>query len=350
MSDALLSAPVAIVGDALAIGLISVAAVIIRKRYKNVNVALMGVMGAFVFAAQMINFTIPGTGSSGHIVGGILLSTLLGAWPAFITLSSVLIIQALLFADGGILALGWNIINIAATSCLVIYPLIMHPFLKRFKKGYVNQTSPKKHKYPAFVIITILSCLIGLEIGAFGVTLETLASNITTLPFGKFLLFMLSIHFFIGIGEGLATAAILLFVVKYKPDILFQNERMERSGKGYGKMILTFAILAIVVGGVLSWYASSKPDGLEWSIEKVEVSENQEMEDANPLHFKIEEMQKITSIFPDYMLNNGSENEEMIHERAQTSIAGISGALIVLLITILLAVLINYRKRKQADR
>ena len=187
MSDALLSAPVAIVGEVIAASLIVIASTKIRKSEKNINPALMGVMGAFIFAAQMINFTIPGTGSSGHIVGGILLSCLLGAWPAFLTLSSVLIIQSLLFADGGILAMGWNIINMAASSCLIAYPLIMKPFLDKFKNkqelSYYNnsdrnnlsdsnadkndlnnnQDNKEKKKLPVwgFILITILSCLIG---------------------------------------------------------------------------------------------------------------------------------------------------------------------------------------------
>ena len=79
----------------------------------------MGVMGAFIFAAQMLNFSIPGTGSSGHIVGGILLASMLGPWAAFLTLSSVIIIQCLVFADGGLMAIGCNIINMAAMSTLV---------------------------------------------------------------------------------------------------------------------------------------------------------------------------------------------------------------------------------------
>ena len=90
----------------------------------------MGVMGAFIFAAQMINFSIPGTGSSGHLVGGILLSAILGPWAALITLASVLVIQCLVFADGGFMALGANILNMAALSCLVAYPLLFRPLMK----------------------------------------------------------------------------------------------------------------------------------------------------------------------------------------------------------------------------
>ena len=85
---------------------------------------LMGVLGAFVFAAQMINFAIPGTGSSGHLGGGLLLSVLLGPYAGFLTMASILTIQALMLADGGLLALGCNIVNLAFFPCFVAYPLI----------------------------------------------------------------------------------------------------------------------------------------------------------------------------------------------------------------------------------
>ena len=123
MSDALISPSVAAGAGVVAVSLIAVAIEVCTRKTSTLNPTrreylfpLMGVLGAFVFAAQMINFTIPGTGSSGHIVGGILLAAILGPWPAFLTLSSVLIIQALIFADGGILALGCNIGNMAASS------------------------------------------------------------------------------------------------------------------------------------------------------------------------------------------------------------------------------------------
>ena len=118
MSDALLSAPVAIAADVAAAGLLVAAALRLKKESRENMVPLMGVMGAFVFAAQMVNFAIPGTGSSGHIVGGVLLAALLGPWAGFLTLASVLIIQCLVFADGGLMALGCNIINMGAMTAL----------------------------------------------------------------------------------------------------------------------------------------------------------------------------------------------------------------------------------------
>ena len=121
MSDALVSPAVFAATGAVSTALIAVA---VRKvgrraeddadaRQERHTVPMMGVMGAFIFAAQMINFSIPGTGSSGHIVGGILLAALLGPWAAFVTLCSVLVLQCLVFADGGFLALGCNILNMA---------------------------------------------------------------------------------------------------------------------------------------------------------------------------------------------------------------------------------------------
>jgi cobalt/nickel transport system permease protein len=92
------------------------------------KIPLMGVMGAFVFAAQMINFAIPATGSSGHLGGGLMLAILLGPYAGFLTMASILTIQALFFADGGLLALGCNIFNLGFFTCFVAYPLIYKPW------------------------------------------------------------------------------------------------------------------------------------------------------------------------------------------------------------------------------
>ena len=119
MADALLSPAV---GGAMTV--VSAAAIgyavkkISRDGLDEKKIPLMGVMGAFVFAGQMINFTIPGTGSSGHIGGGVLLAALLGPYPALIALASVLLIQCLLFADGGLLAYGCNVFNMGVCACL----------------------------------------------------------------------------------------------------------------------------------------------------------------------------------------------------------------------------------------
>ena len=152
-------------------------------------VPVMGVMGAFVFAAQMINFTIPGTGSSGHLCGGMLLAAIVGPYAAFLTVIGVLLIQCLLFADGGLMALGANIWNMAFYGCFV--------------GGLIWRTFTRKGLNRAKIIAaSLIGCILSLQLGAFSVSVETLASGITALPFGAFLLAMQPIHLAIGAVEG----------------------------------------------------------------------------------------------------------------------------------------------------
>lgn len=259
MADALVSTPIAIGGGVVAATLIGIAASKVKKIKRTDIIPLMGVMGAFVFAAQMINFSIPGTGSSGHIIGGILLSAVLGPWAAFITLCSVIIIQCLVFADGGLLVLGCNIVNMAAMTCLVAYPLIYKPI------------AGKSANITRIIIASVLSSIVGLELGALGVTIETEMSGITALPFSTFLTFMLSIHLAIGTVEGIATALVICFIAKYSPETLDNTGySLGNQNKDKRKIIsFSFVICAAILAVAFTWIASSNPDGLEWSIEKV---------------------------------------------------------------------------------
>ncbi|MEJ2040022.1 MAG: energy-coupling factor ABC transporter permease, partial [Desulfosarcinaceae bacterium] len=172
------------------------------------KIPLMGVLGAFIFAAQMINFTIPATGSSGHLGGGLILAILLGPYAGFLTMASILTVQALFFADGGLLALGCNIFNLGFFSCFVAYPLI-------FKRIVKDRTSQGR-----IFAGSLAAAVVGLQLGAFGVVLETVFSGISELPFGTFVLLMQPIHLAIGIVEGLVTAAVVGFVWKARPELV----------------------------------------------------------------------------------------------------------------------------------
>lgn len=338
MADALVSPAVAGAAGLISGTLLVVAAKKIKTHPAENIVPLMGVMGAFIFAAQMINFSIPGTGSSGHIVGGVLLSALLGPWAALITLSSVLIIQCLLFADGGLMALGCNILNMAVFACLVAYPLVFRPLMK----------------YPAstarLVLTSVLACVVGLELGALAVTLETEASGITALPLRQFLLFMLPIHLPIGIGEGLATAAVLYFVQKYRPELLMQVRSPQPVGTCFyepigtkdvslseparklrlGKPVAVFAVLALLVGGSFSWVASSRPDGLEWSVLNVTGGTEPAVDTSSGGMFGMaHRIQDATALMPDY----------------NTSFAGIIGGIVVVLVVWVLSRLLQAGKK-----
>ena len=155
------------------------------------KIPVMGIMGAFVFATQMINFTIPGTGSSGHLCGGMLLTALLGPSGAFLTMISVLLIQCLLFADGGLLALGCNVWNMAFYGCFVgalIWRLFMKGGMTRGK----------------IIAASIVGSVVTLQMGAFSVVLETLASGMKGLSRRRYC------HLYILQGRSFSTALMLL--------------------------------------------------------------------------------------------------------------------------------------------
>ncbi len=171
MADALISPAVGGTMWAASAGLIGFCSKKVQTEIDDGKIPLMGVLGAFIFAAQMINFTIPGTGSSGHIGGGIILAIILGPYAAFLTMASILIIQALFFADGGLLALGCNIFNLGFFSCFIAYPFIYKPI------------SGKKPSQARILTGAILASIVGLQLGSLGVVLQTVISGIAELSF-----------------------------------------------------------------------------------------------------------------------------------------------------------------------
>ena len=273
MADSLLSPAVGAAMYAVSAAALSFSVAKVKKdELCEKKVPVIGVMGAFVFAAQMINFTIPATGSSGHIGGGILLAAMLGSFPALLSISVVLIIQCLFFGDGGLLALGCNIFNLGVIPCLIVYPLLFRPFLK---KGITNGR---------ITIASMTAVVVGLQLGAFGVVFQTWISGITALPFVPFLLLMQPIHLAIGIIEGIVTAAVLCFVHKMRPEILestFERTAV-KSGVPVKNVIIVFAVITLIAGALLSLFVSSHPDGLEWSIEKLAGAAEHEIKDAGP--------------------------------------------------------------------
>lgn len=254
MADALISPAVGGTMWLAAAGLIGYSSRKVSQEADDRKVPLMGVLAAFIFAAQMINFAIPGTGSSGHLGGGMILAILLGPYAAFLAMASVLIVQALFFADGGLLALGCNMFNLGFFPCFIAYPLIY----RRIAGAHPTQAK--------IFLGTVLAAVVGLQLGALSVVLQTFFSGISELPFRTFLLFMQPIHLAIGIMEGALTAAVVTFVWKARPEILGVSIRP--SCLSMEKILIIFLAAAIVIGGVLSRFASTQPDGLEWAIEK----------------------------------------------------------------------------------
>ena len=180
----------------------------------------MAVMSALVFAGQMINYTIPGTGSSGHLCGGLLLTSVLGPWAGFLSMIVILTIQSLFFADGGLMALGANVWNMAFYGCFVGYFLIYRPLMRSRCFARRGERAANRLK---ITLASVLGCVLTLQLGAFSVVLETTLSGITDLPFGAFCAIMQPIHLAIGLIEGLITAAVLLFLYEARPELLRQT-------------------------------------------------------------------------------------------------------------------------------
>lgn len=328
MADALVSPVVSGIMytcSALAIGY-SIKKAKIEDDQKKVPV--MGVMGAFVFAAQMINFSIPGTGSSGHLCGGLLLSAVLGPFEGFLTLAAILIIQCFMFADGGILALGCNIWNMAFYGCfvggLIIWKIIMK-----------NGISKRK-----IFLASIIGNIISLQLGAFSVTIETFLSGITELPFYLFVSAMQPIHIVIGLIEGLITSGVLCFIYDSRPEILwnYNNKIGEKHGKfKFKNVVIILMVLSITIGTFLSLIASSNPDGLEWSIEKLTGDTN--LNTSGVIYEFVERLQNITALLPDYSFKN---SDSVIG----TSVSGFIGCIIVIFFCVFICYLFRFIKRK----
>ena len=302
----------------------------VRMESDSRKIPLMGVMGAFVFAAQMINFTIPGTGSSGHLCGGMLLSALLGPYAGFLMMIGVLLIQCLLFADGGLLALGCNIWNMAFYGCFLGALFIWKPMMK---------TGMSKKK---IIAASILGCMLTLQCGAFSVTLETLASGVTELPFAAFFAVMQPIHLAISLVEGLITAAVLLFVYEARPELLFCHKYAKQAeGRcSFRKTLAILAAAAAVIGGGLSYFASSNPDGLEWSIARLTGST--ELTSSGGVYEAAGAIQQATALLPDYAFKSSES-------ALGTACSGLIGGIVVIVLcTLVCCVFKFFRKKKSA--
>ena len=263
MADALLSPAVATTMYAASAAAAGYSIHKLRQDDDPQKLPVMAVTSALVFAGQMINYTIPGTGSSGHMCGGMLLSALLGPYAGFLSMIVILTIQCLFFADGGLMALGANCWNMAFYGCFVGYFLIWKPV--NASKWFGEGRSAERAR---IIAASIIGCIVTLQLGAFSVVLETSLSGITELPFGSFLALMQPIHLAIGLVEGLITAAVLVFVYDSRPELLqgveFSGERTAK--RSLKSVVAILAIVAVAVGGGLSLLASSNPDGLEWAL------------------------------------------------------------------------------------
>jgi len=343
MADALLSPAVGTTFWAATLGAIGYVSRRLRERLDDRLVPLMGVLGAFVFAAQMINFTIPGTGSSGHLGGGMLLAAVLGPQAAFLVMASVLTVQALFFADGGLLALGCNIWNLGFYPAFLAYPLIFRPLAK-------NKLGGRR-----LLLASLLAATAALQLGAFSVVLQTALSGRSELPVGAFLLLMQPVHLVIGLVEGFVTAGVVGYVGRARPGLLESASGAGplAAGASMRRVLATFLVLAAFTGGVLSWFASTHPDGLEWAIEKV-YGEPELPAEEGGVPGALKDVQDKTAVLPDYGFKNADASGEEAAPSwpgvdVGTSASGLIGALIVLFMVLVIGAGIRaVRMRRRA--
>ena len=328
MSDALLSPAVGGVMWGASAAAIALSSRRLRKDLDSKKVPLMGALGAFVFAAQMINFSIPGTGSSGHLGGAVLLAILLGPHAAFLVLVSVLAVQALFFADGGILALGANIFNMGFYACFLAYPFLYRPL-----------AGDGTNRVRVFAV-AILASVSGLAAGAFSVVVQTVVSGISALPFGPFAAIMLPIHLAIGVVEGIVTGFVVVTVQSVEPDISAANPSSFTAKQR--KVVIGILAAAIIIGGLFSWFASSHPDGLEWSVAKVAGDVEPEAGEGG-LFAASSWFQGKLSFLPDYRFRDRDAGN------SATTLSGIVGGIITLCAVFLVGMLLRNRTRRNSS-
>lgn len=268
--DGFLSAPVSIVGWILAVIIIGYALRQTREHLGERQIPILGVLAAFIFAAQAINFPVAG-GTSGHMLGGALAAIVLGPWSAVLVMTAVIGLQALLFQDGGLLVMGWNIVNMGVLTILT------GSLVYRFLNGGLgrNRTS--------LIVGGAVGAWLSVEIAALATTVELAASGTTPLNIG--LPAMLGVHALIGIGEAIITVGALLLIYSTRPDLLEMGETAP--GRSSARWVGAGLALAVIMA-VFSFAASGSPDGLE------RVAEDQA--------FLETALEPIYNIFPDYTL------------------------------------------------
>jgi len=290
--DGFLSVLVAILCWALSIPVVSLALRRVGRDLGERQVPLMGVLAAMIFAGQMLNFAVAG-GTSGHLLGAALATILLGPWAAVLVMTCVVSVQALVFQDGGLLALGANLFNMAVVGVAVSYTIyrLIHKIARGAPWGIFSGGFAA-----AWGSIFIASLAAALQLALSGVSPANLA-----IPA------MAGVHTLIGLGEGLITLGALSFLHSTRRDLL----ALEPHGQARGSKTIWIGGLAFtLVLAIASPLASAHPDGLEWV--------------ASQQGFLSLARAPIYQIVPDYLLP-GISNQSLA-----TIAAGILGAAIVL--------------------
>lgn len=312
VADGILSPEVCLAAAAVSAGAVGYSLHKLRDQIDTRTVPLTGMVAALIFAGQMVNFPLLALPVSGHLMGGVLAAVLLGPWAGLLAISLVLVVQCLLFADGGLLALGVNILHMGVVGCwggFALISLISRRFAQR-RTGLLAGTV-----IASWVTVVAASMLFSTEFW--------LSRRGTDFDFSSIFTLMVLFHSLIGIGEAVISAGILAQILAVRPDLLPGSEslRPQTTTGSIGRVIVSGAVSALAIAAFLAPFASGFPDGLEAVAEQSEF-------------FELSEPTEL-SVFDDYAIPSPilSWKQTRWWELVSVSIAGVGGVGSILLLT-----------------
>ncbi|MET7858390.1 energy-coupling factor ABC transporter permease [Streptomyces sp. NPDC005318] len=269
--DGFINAPVSAAAGVVAAGAVAVSLRGARRELDERTAPLAGLVAAFIFAVQMLNFPVA-AGTSGHLLGGALAAILVGPYTGVLCISVVLLMQGILFADGGLTALGVNVLDMGITTTVVAYALF---------RGLVG-VLPRTRR--SMTVASFVAALVSVPAAAVVFTLIYWIGGTTDIAIGKVFTAMVGVHVLIGIGEALITALTVGAVIAVRPDLVHgargltaplklrvggelvdapARETAAVAARSTRKVWVTGLVAALVLAGFVSFYASASPDGLE---------------------------------------------------------------------------------------
>lgn len=316
--DGFLNAGTAVTTGALSAGAVGASLRHMRTSLADRQVPLAGLAAAFVFAAQMLNFPVA-AGTTGHLLGGALAAVLLGPTTGAVVVTVVVVVQALAFADGGLTALGYNVLNMAIVTAFGGYGVFV--LLRRLLPD--NATG--------VVAATGIAAGLSVPLSAAAFAVEWLFGATAPVPFDTVFGAMVGVHLLIGIGEGLISAITVGAVLAVRPDLVYGARDLDRAQTamrprvGMRPFVIGAALVALLFAAVVSQFAAPDPDGLE------RVAEDQGFIDSAEDHVLA------AAPFADYA-TAGLRNES-----TSLAVAGVTGVVITLLVGVGIVVAIRDR-------
>jgi cobalt/nickel transport system permease protein len=324
--DGFLDVPTSVATGVMAVGFVALASYRARHELDTHGPALPGLAAAFIFAGQMVNFPV-GIGTSGHLMGAALAAALVGPWIAILVMTVIFIVQALMFADGGITALGTNVLLMGVIAVLVAS--LIQRLVRAFLPARTTST----------VFAAAIAAFLSVPIAALAFTGLYLVGGAVALPPGPLVVTMVGWHLVIGIGEAIITAVVLGAVIATRPDVVYvarpllegyspasQETATPRSTRSIVSIGLA---ISLIIGGGVSLLASANPDGLEYAAESLGFLDTATDSAAT------------TSPFAEYSFLGDSA--------VGSSLAGLVGVLLTLAITLAVAMVLRVKRIRTSD-